>query len=76
MAKPEVVCSSGNKSPKKALNGSMVTLMEASIIQNRPTAIHSDGEFGVAKSAKLPRIAPIAKNGLRLPHLTPYVLSE
>ena len=58
---PKVLCSSGNLSATKALNGSMEILIDESRIHNNPAAIQRDGEFGIRMSARELRIAPIKK---------------
>ena len=60
-ANPVVRCSSGSMSPTKARMGSIVTLMEASMIHSMPAANHSPGELGITSSASDARIAPTRK---------------
>ena len=67
MANPVARCSEGRLSPTNARNGSMVMLIEASMIQSTPAATQSDGEFGIATSAREARIAPARKYGRRRP---------
>ena len=67
IAKPDVRCRSGNMSPTNARNGSMETLMLASMIQSIPAAIQSTGEFGITNRASDARIAPTRKYGRRRP---------
>ena len=61
IAKPFVRWCSGKLSPTNALNGSIETLIEASIINNIPAANHSTGEFGITNNASDARIAPTKK---------------
>ena len=61
MANPWVRCSSGSRSATNARNGSMLMLMEASSIHNRPAAIHSAETLGITRSAAELRIAPTRK---------------
>ena len=49
------------------LKDTMLMLIEASIIQSRPAAIHSALEFGISTRQMLAMIAPVRKNGRRLP---------
>ena len=67
MAKPVVRCSEGRLSPTKARKGSMLTLMEASMIQSIPAATQSVGELGMAMSASEAKMAPPRKKGRRRP---------
>jgi hypothetical protein len=48
-------------SPTQARNGSIEILMEASMIQRMPAAIHSDGELGMSTSAREAMMAPPRK---------------
>jgi hypothetical protein len=48
-------------SPTNARKGSMLILIEASIIHSIPTANQSEGEFGIMQRAIVAKIAPIAK---------------
>ena len=67
IAKPLVRCFSGRLSPTKARNGSMDTLMLASMIQSMPAATQSTGEFGITNRASEASIAPTRKYGRRRP---------
>ena len=58
IAKPSVRCSSGSRSPTKARNGSMVTLIEASMTHSMIAATQSTGDCGMMISAAVVRIAP------------------
>ena len=62
-------------SPTKARNGSIETLMAASIIHSTATAIHSAEEFGIRNSAIAASTAPMKKKGRRRPHVGCQVLS-
>jgi hypothetical protein len=61
MAKPLVRCSGGKRSETKARKGSMLMLIEASIIQSSPAAIHRADELGMATSAREASRAPARK---------------
>jgi hypothetical protein len=61
IAKPVIRCDAGRLSPTKARNGSIETLMEASMIQSIPAATQSAGECGMITSAIEARIAPTKK---------------
>src|SRR5688500_12075701 len=74
-AKPRVRWEGGSLSPTKARKGSMLTLMEASMIQSTPTAIHSVEEFGIISSAMDAKMAPMPKYGLLRPHFGCHVRS-
>jgi ABC-type sugar transport system substrate-binding protein len=78
--KPVVCCSSGSISPTKARKGSIVTLMEASMIINIPAPINTGDKiavsvpgdknnpaFGINIKAIVVKIAPTRKNGRRRP---------
>ena len=54
----------------------MAILFPTSKIHNNPTANHRAGLNGNKNRHKLPIIAPIRKNGFRLPHFGDQVLSE
>ena len=77
---PVVCCSSGSISPTKARKGSIVTLMEASMIINIPAPINTGDKiavsvpgdknnpaFGINIKAIVVKIAPTRKNGRRRP---------
>ena len=76
VANPVVCCSAGSLSPTNARKGSMLTLMEASIIQSMPPAIQSVGELGMMSMASEASTAPIRKNGRRRPQRGLQVRSE
>ena len=61
MAKPVVRCEGGSISPTKALKGSMLMLIEASIIQSVPTAIHKIYALGIKHNPMEASMAPSAK---------------
>jgi hypothetical protein len=61
MAKPRVRCSGGRRSATKARKGSMLMLMDASITQRSPAAIHSADTLGIATSAPEASRAPTRK---------------
>ena len=61
MANPIVRWFSGKLSPTKARKGSIETLIEASIIQSIPAAIHKVGELGMKNKAAEAKIAPARK---------------
>jgi hypothetical protein len=61
ITKPAVRCWTLSLSATKARNGSIEMLMEASRIQSRLAAIHSEVEVGMKKSATEARIAPVRK---------------
>ena len=67
IAKPVVRCSSGSRSPTKARNGSIVTLIEASMIHRVTAANHNAGDWGMASSAAVVTSAPNRKYGRRRP---------
>ena len=67
MANPRVRCSGGKRSATKARKGSMLMLMEASMTQSSPAAIHSAVELGMATSANEASSAPTRKYGRRRP---------
>ena len=69
IAKPEVCCAGSSLSPTKARNGSIDTLIDASMIHSANTAIQMLVELGMANMARVARMAPIKKNGRRRPHL-------
>ena len=53
----------------------MVILILESKTHNTPAAIHTVGELGITNNNAELRIAPIKKNGRRLPNLGCHVLS-
>src|SRR5215470_13261632 len=57
-AKPAVRCSSASASPTNARNGSMVTLIDASMTQSIRAATQSAGELGIISKDAVVRIAP------------------
>ena len=68
MEKPNVRCSDGSKSATKARKGSMVMLIEASIIISMPAPTNIDGaietniaELGINTKAMAVSIAPTRK---------------
>ena len=67
VANPVVRCAEPRLSPTKARNGSIEMLMEASMIQSMPAAIHRAVEFGIAISASEASMAPPRKYGRRRP---------
>src|SRR5262245_10722997 len=75
MANPVVLCDGGNMSPTNARNGSMLMLMEASMIHNVPTAIQSAEALGIRHKAIDASIAPMAKYGRLLPQVGCHVRS-
>jgi hypothetical protein len=68
MAKPRVRCSSGSMSATNARNGSMLMLIDASRIHNKPAAIHSADTRGIRISAAELSSAPVRKYGRRRPN--------
>jgi hypothetical protein len=75
IAKPAVCCETSSLSPTKARNGSIDTLIAASIIHSTATAIHrrrnsASGTGRIAASS-----APRKKNGRRRPQVGCQVLS-
>ena len=54
----------------------MLMLMEASIIQSMPPAIHKVGELGMTSMASDASTAPIRKNGRRRPQRGLQVRSD
>ena len=75
VAKPLVLCSSGNKSPTN-LKGCMVILIEASMIHRIPTAMQSVAELAISNKVSEAAIVSSANKSLLLPHLTNHFLSE
>ena len=75
IAKPAVCWLVSSLSPTKARNGSIETLIAASIIHSTATAIHSAEELGIRNSAIEARMAPMKKNGRRRPQYGCQVLS-
>jgi hypothetical protein len=61
IANPVIRCEAGRLSPTKARNGSIETLIDASMIQSMPAATQSAGECGMTTSATEARIAPTKK---------------
>ena len=75
MAKPVVLCLSGNISPTNALNGSIEILIDASNNHNKTAATHNAATLGNANNANAAKMAPTIKYGLLLPNLPNQVLS-
>ena len=67
IANPAVCWLASSLSPTKARNGSIDTLMAASIIHSTATAIHSADELGIRNRAIEANTAPAKKNGRRRP---------
>src|SRR3954463_15472575 len=69
IAKPEVCWDASSLSPTKARNGSIDTLIDASMIHSAITAIQTAVEFGIRNMAMVASAAPAKKKGRRRPHL-------
>ena len=75
IAKPDVCCDESSLSPTKARNGSIDTLIDASMIHSAKTAIQTAVELGIMNMASVASMAPAKKNGRRRPHFSCQVLS-
>ena len=75
IAKPVVRCEGGSISPTNARKGSMLMLMDASMIHKTLTAIQSADELGMKSKESEASKAPIAKKGLLRPHVLCQVRS-
>ena len=75
-ANPVVRCSSGSMSPTKARIGSIVTLMEASMIHSIPAANHRPGELGITRSASEARMRAGQKVGFSAAEPVPGLVAH